>query len=78
MRLTGQSVGDVDNAGANQCRIWRGFAARGMGENADAGNPVPTTPDVTEDYAVPAACEATFLSIPAILSLAVWAWGVPP
>jgi hypothetical protein len=50
---------NLNNAGANQCRIWRAFARRGMGENADAGLPNPATPDVTEDFGIPAACAAT-------------------
>ena len=49
----------LSNSGANQCRIWRAFAKRGLGENAEGGNPNPPAPNVTEDFTVPAACVAT-------------------
>jgi hypothetical protein len=49
----------LDNAGENHCRIWRAFAKRGMGVNADAGNPAPPIPNVSEDFSIPAACVAT-------------------
>jgi extracellular elastinolytic metalloproteinase len=49
----------LDTAGANQCRIWRAFAKRGMGENAAEGPTGLGAPDVTEDFTVPAACVST-------------------
>ncbi len=39
----------LNNAGANQCRIWRAFAKRGIGPGADATF-------LTEDFALPPAC----------------------
>src|SRR5262249_37619466 len=42
-----------DNAGANQCLIWRAFAKRGMGVDAkDRGN--HNDLNVTADFSVPA------------------------
>ena len=44
-----------NNGGANECEIWRGFAKRGMGTNAqDRGN--AGSLNVTEDFTVPARC----------------------
>lgn len=34
--------------GASTCQMWRGFAARGLGENAKAGG--------IEDFSVPKEC----------------------
>jgi len=45
-----------NNAGANQCEIWRGFAKRGLGVNASSGS-VFSTGDETEDFSVPVECE---------------------
>jgi hypothetical protein len=49
-----------DTGGANQCEIWRGFAKRGLGVNADAGfapgGDGSDVGDETEDFAVPAGC----------------------
>jgi len=41
--------------GANQCSIWRAFAKRGMGVNADDGKNHNDL-NVTEDFSVPAQC----------------------
>ncbi|HSF15004.1 MAG TPA: M36 family metallopeptidase [Vicinamibacteria bacterium] len=46
-----------DYGGANQCSIWRAFAKRGMGVNAKGGNHHNDL-NVTEDFSVPAACQA--------------------
>ena len=48
----------VNNGGANECEIWRGFAKRGLGVNAIAGNPAgpPGVGDETEDFAIPGGC----------------------
>jgi len=53
------TVDNLNNAGANQCRIWRAFARRGMGLFADDGNPNPPNPNVTEDFTIPEACVST-------------------
>ncbi|MEE8526410.1 MAG: M36 family metallopeptidase, partial [Thermoanaerobaculia bacterium] len=47
-----------NNGGANQCEIWRGFAKRGLGVNADAGasGEGADVGDETEDFTVPAGC----------------------
>jgi extracellular elastinolytic metalloproteinase len=47
-----------DTGGANQCEIWRGFAKRGLGVNADAGALGGGTGvgDETEDFTIPAGC----------------------
>ena len=50
----------ANNAGANECRIWRAFAKRGMGESADAGT--FSLGDETPDYTVPAGCEASIFT----------------
>lgn len=42
----------IDNAGANQCLLWAGFAARGLGEGA-TGPGASSTSGVVESYAVP-------------------------
>ena len=39
--------------GANQCLLWRAFAKRGLGENADQGSSNDTR-DGTQDFTVPA------------------------
>jgi hypothetical protein len=44
-----------NNSGANQCSIWRAFAKRGMGVNADDGKHHNDL-NVTEDFSVPAEC----------------------
>jgi hypothetical protein len=54
-------LADMNNTGgANQCEIWRGFAKRGLGVNADAGfapgGDGSDVGDETEDFAVPAGC----------------------
>lgn len=45
----------ANNAGANSCAIWRGFAKRGLGVNASSGNN-NVLGDETQDFSVPAAC----------------------
>lgn len=45
----------INNRGANVCLIWKGFAKRGMGINANDGGDIRTT-DVTEDFNVPPEC----------------------
>ncbi|KCV72808.1 hypothetical protein H696_00386 [Fonticula alba] len=42
----------VNYNGANTCAYWRGFARRGLGQNATA----PETGPVTEDFTVPLEC----------------------
>ena len=51
----------VNNGGANQCEIWRGFAKRCLGVDADAGpsNP-PNIGDETEGCSVPPMCPPIF------------------
>ncbi|MCB1606026.1 MAG: M36 family metallopeptidase, partial [Xanthomonadales bacterium] len=44
-----------NNGGANQCAIWNGFAAKGLGLNAIGG--AFARGDETEDFAVPVACD---------------------
>jgi len=46
-----------DYGGANECSIWRAFAKRGMGVNADDGKNHNDL-NVTEDFSVPAECQA--------------------
>lgn len=46
----------ANNAGANSCRIWRAFAAKGLGVNAVAGT--FTRGDETADSTIPAVCES--------------------
>jgi hypothetical protein len=43
--------------GANSCSIWRAFAKRGLGVNADQGTSEEHE-DGTEDFTLPAACSA--------------------
>lgn len=43
-----------NNGGANQCAIWNGFAAKGMGVNASAGG--GGAGDEIENFEVPAVC----------------------
>ncbi|MCH9650079.1 MAG: M36 family metallopeptidase [Deltaproteobacteria bacterium] len=43
-------------SGANQCSIWRAFARRGLGLNADQGSSASRA-DGTEDFVVPPFCE---------------------
>ena len=50
----------VNNGGANQCEIWRGFAKRGLGVDAVAGT--INVGDETEDFSVPEGCEASIFS----------------
>ncbi len=45
-----------DYGGANQCSIWRAFAKRGMGVNAQDGRNHKDI-NVTEDFSVPAECQ---------------------
>src|SRR4051812_8551543 len=68
MKLQPSSPGFVDGrngilladqnltGGANQCLIWRGFAKRGLGLNAQQGN-VASTADGSEDFTLPSECE---------------------
>lgn len=44
--------------GANQCLIWKAFARRGLGENADQGSSSSRS-DQIEDFTVPASCLVT-------------------
>jgi hypothetical protein len=44
-----------NNAGANQCSIWRAFAKRGMGVDADDGKGHNDV-NVSADFSVPAEC----------------------
>ena len=44
-----------NNGGANECELWRGFAKRGLGVNAQDGGSSSSL-DVTEDFTVPAQC----------------------
>ena len=44
-----------NNAGANQCSIWRAFAKRGMGVDADDGKGHNDL-NVSADFDVPAEC----------------------
>ncbi|MEM9554391.1 MAG: M36 family metallopeptidase [Acidobacteriota bacterium] len=46
----------VNNGGDNQCAIWRSFAKRGIGVNADSGDFIRG--DETPDYTTPLGCEA--------------------
>ncbi len=48
----------VNNGGAHQCEIWRGFAKRGLGVSADPGNPAgpPSAGDETEAFDIPEEC----------------------
>lgn len=41
----------------NYCRLWEGFAGRGMGVNAQDTNDTGQPDQVVEDFTVPAACE---------------------
>lgn len=45
----------ADNGGANACRIWRGFAKRGMGVSASQGSS-NSVADGTVAFDIPAAC----------------------
>jgi extracellular elastinolytic metalloproteinase len=45
-----------DNGGANQCLIWKAFAKRGMGVNADDGGNDFAVTTVHEDFTLPAQC----------------------
>jgi hypothetical protein len=54
--------------GKNQCLIWRGFAKRGLGLNAQQGD-VARTNDGVQDFTLPAECETPDIDIsPASLS----------
>jgi hypothetical protein len=46
----------ANNAGANQCEIWRGFAKRGLGVNAVDGT--VSVGDEVEDFTIPGGCSA--------------------
>ena len=45
----------TNNAGANQCEIWEGFAKRGLGEGASSGS-TNTIGDETESFIIPEFC----------------------
>jgi len=47
---------DALTGGDNQCLIWKGFAKRGLGVNADQGSSFSTT-DGTQDFDVPNECK---------------------
>jgi extracellular elastinolytic metalloproteinase len=50
---------DADKAltgGANQCEIWRGFAKRGLGTEAEQGLSTSRT-DNSQNFTVPATCD---------------------
>ena len=47
----------ANNSGAHECEIWRAFANRGVGENADGGTFV--IGNETEDFTLPAQCAGT-------------------
>lgn len=46
---------EINNGGANQCLIWEAFARRGLGVNADAGDPNSRS-DGTSGFDMPIAC----------------------
>jgi len=46
----------ANNAGANKCDIWKGFAKRGLGLNALSGNN-DVLGDETQDFTYPAECD---------------------
>jgi len=46
----------VNNNGENFCELWRGFAKRGLGLNAVAGDPDASTWDGVENFEVPEEC----------------------
>lgn len=45
----------VNNAGANECAIWNGFAKRGLGYKAQA-NDANSFTDLSEDFSLPPSC----------------------
>ena len=45
----------INNGGANQCLIWNAFARRGLGVNAEGGDP-DSRSDGKEGFEVPTAC----------------------
>ncbi len=45
-----------NNAGVNQCAIWKAFAKRGLGANALQGS-TGSTSDGTEDFTIPSSCD---------------------
>ena len=49
----------ANNAGANRCEIWRGFAAKGLGTDAVGG--AFARGDETAGFAVPLQCSAAFV-----------------
>lgn len=51
----------VNNNSANHCLIWKAFAKRGMGVNADDGGSHNSV-NVTEDFAVPASCKVPLIT----------------
>ncbi len=54
-------LADTNNyAGANQCAIWRAFAARGMGTGASTSS--TGVGDEVEDFSVPANCSAAIFT----------------
>ena len=48
---------DGTDEATNECLIWRAFAKRGLGVNADQGSPTSRT-DGTEDFELPPECAA--------------------
>jgi hypothetical protein len=55
------SADQVNYGGANQCEIWRAFARRGMGVNANVLG-THNSVNVTEDFAVPEECKAPLIT----------------
>ncbi len=45
----------INNGGANQCLIWKAFAERGLGVQADQGSP-DNRSDQTENFDLPSSC----------------------
>ncbi|MDQ3805464.1 MAG: M36 family metallopeptidase, partial [Acidobacteriota bacterium] len=54
----------VNNGGAFQCHIWKGFAKRGLGVNAQDGGKFPADDHtaVVEDFTVPCECDLPSLT----------------
>ena len=50
----------ADNAGANQCAIWNGFAAKGMGFGALPGTFLRG--NETPSFALPLVCDRYFVN----------------
>jgi len=49
---------ETNNGGDNFCELWRGFAKRGLGLNAVAGDPDAWDWDGVEDFELPVDCRA--------------------